>query len=342
MPRKISESVVVITGASSGIGRATAHEFAKEGASLVLAVRSGEALEDVAAECRGTGAQVELVAVDVTDEDAVFRLTERAVERFGRVDVWVNNAAVTALGKFEDTPSEVFRRVIEVNLFGYINGARAVLPVFRDQQGGVLINVASVAGKVGEPYASAYVASKFGIVGFSEALRQELRDERGVYVCSILPPAVDTPLFQHAANYMGREVRALPPVIRAEDVALAIVDCAEHPRREVAVRGPAKRMTAMRSVAPRFAERRIAEKVEREHFGSSPAPESTGNLFEPDPGSDMLHGGWGGAKPSSIPAVAAGALALGLAALSARALSQPSRPTRFPQREQTAEDRISG
>src|SRR5205814_6243190 len=147
--------------------------------------------------------------------------------------VLVNTAAVTLFGRLEETPSEPYRRVIETNLFGYVHGSRAVLPYFREQGSGVLINVASVVGKLGQPYTSAYVASKFGIVGLSECLRQELRDAKDIHVCTILAPSTDTPLFQQAANYTGRAVKPLSPLHEPEEVAQTIVHCAERPQREV-------------------------------------------------------------------------------------------------------------
>jgi len=134
--------VVVITGASSGIGKATALEFARRGASLVVAARRGNALEDLVAECQALGAQARAVPADVSDEAAVRNIAKEAVRRFGKIDIWINNAGVSAAGKLEQLPSDVFRRIIDVNLFGCVHGAKAALPVFREQGRGVLINVA--------------------------------------------------------------------------------------------------------------------------------------------------------------------------------------------------------
>ena len=222
MSRKPAESVIVITGASSGIGRATALHLAGKGASLVLTARRGEALIALAEQCERLGGRVLALPADVTDREAVERVARGAIERFGRIDMWVNNAAVTMFGRLEEAPYEAYRRVIETNLFGYIHGARAVVPYFREQGAGVLVNVASVVGKVGEPYLSAYVASKFGIVGFSESLRMELRDAENVHVCLVLPASIDTPLFQQGANYMGRSPKPVEPVYRPERVAATI------------------------------------------------------------------------------------------------------------------------
>lgn len=206
MPRPIEDSVVVITGASSGIGRAAAQEFARRGATLVLAARRAQALDEVARECKELGGHALAVPTDVTDEAAVQDLARRAIETFGRIDVWVNNAAVTLFARIEEAPYEDYRRVIETNLLGYVHGARAAIPYFREQGSGVLVNVSSVVGKVGQPNTSAYCATKFAIVGLSECLRQELLDVEDIHVCTVMPPSVDTPIFQHAANYTGRVI----------------------------------------------------------------------------------------------------------------------------------------
>jgi NAD(P)-dependent dehydrogenase (short-subunit alcohol dehydrogenase family) len=291
MKHRLNQASVVLTGSSSGIGRAAALRFAERGANLVLAARSQPNLDEVAETCRRCGVDVEVVPTDVTDEQAVQELCRRALDHFGRIDVWVNNAAVTAFGQFDAMPPEVFRRVIETNLFGYVHGARAVIPVFRRQGSGVLINVASMVGKVGQPLASAYVASKFAVVGLSESLRQELRDT-DIDVCTILPASIDTPLFQHGANYTGREPQPIPPVYTAAKVASAIVRTAERPRRETYVGNAGRIAGFLRSIAPATAERVIAHNVEKRHFQDRVAPSHTGNLFHPRADLNAVDGGW--------------------------------------------------
>jgi hypothetical protein len=171
-----------------------------------------------------------------------------------------------------------------------------------------------VAGKVGQPYTSAYCSSKFGIVGLSECLRQELMDLPDIHVCTILPASIDTPIFQHAANYTGRAVKPMSPVYDPEQVSDAIVRCIEHPVREIVVGGAGKRLLMVRSLLPAWSERQMASKVESDHFQRRRADPTAGNLFEPMPGLLSAHGGWKppGINWASLATVGLAALGIGL------------------------------
>ncbi len=181
--KSLQGKTIVITGASSGAGRSAALAFARHGAKLVLAARRTEALHALVKECEELGAMATAVTTDVTDPIAMKHLAEAAVEFSGRIDVWVNNAGVMAAGGFTDTPVEVHDQVIKINLMGYIHGAHAVLPFFKRQQSGILINNISIGGYYPTPYAVGYSASKFGLRGGSEALKVELSSWPNIHVC---------------------------------------------------------------------------------------------------------------------------------------------------------------
>src|SRR5918997_1346107 len=280
MRRRLGGSVVVITGASRGIGRATARLFAERGASVVLAARREDALLEVAAECEARGGRALAVPTDVADFRAVEELARRAVEHFGRIDVWVNNAVLAAVGRLEDVPPEANRRVVEANLLGYIYGAQAVLPRFREQGSGVLINMSSGFGLVGAPYADAYTATKFAQRGLSQALRGELRGS-GVHVCTIMPSGVDTPAYRLAANYSGRAAGPKGFLASPEKIARVVVRCAENPRPEVVVGNSVRMLRLTHVLAPRIVERAVARTIERGFLRQEPEEPSSGNLHEP-------------------------------------------------------------
>jgi len=297
-----SPRVVVITGASSGIGRAAALRFASEGAVVVLAARRGEVLQQLSAECLKRGAPSAVaVATDVADAAAVDALAQTAVSRFGRIDVWVNDAAVTGFAPFLDMPLDAFRRIVDVNLMGYVHGARAALRVFRRQKEGVLINVSSVVAEIPQPYTTAYGMTKAAIRSLTTSIRQELHVEkqRGIHVVSVAPATVDTPIFRHAANYSGRAIQAMPPVYDVDLVARAIVKAAARPKPEVVVGTQIKAITRQHAHTPVAIENQLASQVDGKHLRHEKAPRTDGNLYEPHPDADAAAtGGWSG-KPRS-------------------------------------------
>ncbi|MER7269735.1 SDR family oxidoreductase [Micromonospora sp. WMMD712] len=297
LTRTLDDAVVVLTGASSGIGAATAYALARRGAAVALAARSEDALERVAARCRELGGQALAVPTDVTDPVAVEILAARTAEEFGRIDAWVNNAAVSAVGLFDEIPVREFRRVLEVNLLGVVHGMRAALPYLAAAGGGVLVNNASVLAEVAMPYQSAYNATKHGIRGLADTVRQELRlTGRGnVSVCTVLPASIDTPFFRHAANHTGRELVPPPPVYPPELVAETVVRLLRRPRREAYAGGAARLLGAQWRLAPALAERVLGWYVHRTQFGPARRPDSAGNVFAAD-ATARRDGGWHGRR----------------------------------------------
>ncbi|WMT92888.1 SDR family oxidoreductase [Pelagibacterium sp. H642] len=290
--RPLNDAVVVITGASSGIGRASAILFAREGTRLVLASRNLTALEPVAAKCRTAGAETLAFRIDMADEQDVEQLRTDADRAFGRIDVWVNCAAVLFFGRFEDVPANTFKHIIDNNLMGYVHGAKAAIVQFRRQgDRGTLINVASMLGVVSEPNVSAYVASKFAIRGLTASIRQEMANSPSIRVCTILPAAIDTPIYQKAGNLCGKRARSILPVYRTERAAKAILRVAKRPRREVRVGGFAFALDLACRLAPSIVELSIGRFGPGLQFTEEPQPPSDGNLRVSKP-PHVERGGW--------------------------------------------------
>jgi short-subunit dehydrogenase len=284
--------VVVITGASSGIGRATAHAFAEQGDTVVLAARRTDMLREVERECTERGGSALAIPTDMRHEEEVEELGRQVLERFGRIDVWFNNAGVGVFGRFDDVPSEVWRSVIETNLFGYMHGAKVAMRAFYRQGSGVLIQNASIVGRVAKSDGSAYATSKFAVRGFSEALRQEVLDYPDIHICTILPSVIDTPFFQHAANYSRLRVRAAPPVYTPEKVARVVVRLVDHPQAEVIIGGAGKFAAVQKRLAPTFTTWFTGRALHKGFLASDPSPDTTGAVFEPMRDRAGVRGGW--------------------------------------------------
>lgn len=299
--RPVAEQVVVITGASQGIGRETALQLATRGASVVLAARNEEALKELAAQVERIGGKAEPVVTDVAEPQQVERLAERAVERFGRIDTWVNDAAVSIYASVEELEPEEMERLVRVNLLGQMYGARAAIPHLRRGGGGAIINVGSALSDRAIPLQSAYVATKHGVAGFSEALRLEMMHEgSGIEVVLILPSSINTPLFNFARSKLGVQPMPVPPVYEPRVVAQAIVHAAEHGGREVVVGGWGKLLTVAQWISPTLLDRYMLQGARAWKQQRTPRPDDArDNLFEASTGPGSTTGDFGTASKST-------------------------------------------
>ena len=274
--------VVVITGASSGIGHASALAFAERGARLVLAARDVATLAPVATACRAAGAPSTLVVpTDVTDANAVERLAEAALALHGHIDIWVNGVGVGAIGRFDETPLAAHRRVVEANLIGHLQGSHVALRHFRARGRGTLINLISVGGWIPAPYAAAYTASKFGLRGLSQALRAEVADLPMVHVCDVAPTFVDSPGLSHGANYTGSNIRVPIPLVDPRRVARAVLALVDRPRAVTWVGAAAGLGRLVQAIAPQWLGATLQRVTRWGLQRARPATPSDGNLFAP-------------------------------------------------------------
>ena len=249
--KPVEEQVVVITGASSGIGLTTARMAADRGAKLVLAARSEDELRELVDEIRRKGGDAEYVAADVTDRDDVRRIAETAVETYGGFDTWVNAAGEFVYGRLQEVPDEDKRRVFETNVWGLLYGSLEAADHLKEREGGAIINIGSVVSDRALVLQGSYSASKHAVKGFTDALRMELEEEGApVSVTLVKPSAIDTPYPEHATNRMDAAARLPPPIYAPETVARAILHAAETPERDVYVGFGGKSMQLLGRYAP--------------------------------------------------------------------------------------------
>ncbi|MFN0111375.1 MAG: SDR family oxidoreductase [Blastocatellia bacterium] len=285
MIRKLSGTVAVITGATSGIGRETAREFAAAGSKVVVAGRRRERLDELVKEIESKGGSALAAPTDVADQAQVERLIAAAVEQFGRVDVLVNNAGVAIASRFLEMPLEDFRRLMDVNFWGAVFACRAAVPQMRKQRGGgVILNVSSIFGKRGMPFETAYCASKFALAGFSESLRAEVMSE-GIDVCTIYPGAVETEIFDAAANSTGFEVPNYIPKFPASQMAKLIVQAARFPQPEIVAAFDAQAINIANTLAPALVDFALGWSVPfiegMRRSKQQVIEQNSGNLYQP-------------------------------------------------------------
>jgi NAD(P)-dependent dehydrogenase (short-subunit alcohol dehydrogenase family) len=299
--KPLHDQTIVITGASRGIGRETAVRAGRGGARVVMAARDATALADVAALITAQGGRALAVPTDVTDVAAVERLASRAVETFGGIDTWVNNAAVSLYGRFEALQLEDFRRVVEVNFFGQVHGCRAALPHLK-YGGGALICIGSALSDRAIPLQSGYCASKHAIKALVESLRVELAmsgDAERVQVTLVKPASINTPLFDNAKTLLGYRPKPVFPVYTPGVCANAIIHCAEHREREIAVGGGAALLTTLESFAGPVLDRYFAMQPSAQQTRDPKPAHALNNLREPLP-STRRASGQHAARPFSV------------------------------------------
>ena len=253
--KPLEDQTIVITGASSGIGLVTARAAARRGARVVLAARSEPALRQLADELSGGGHAAHAVVADVTDDDAIARIRDAAVDRFGGFDTWVNNAGVGMYGRMIDVPLDDMKSLYETNVWGLIRGTLAAVKFFKDRGdqtfAGSVVNIGSVLSYQAIPLQGIYASSKHAVKGFTDSLRMELEhDGCPVNLALILPNAINTPYGEHAATYLDKVPTLPPPVYAPETVARAILHAAAHATRDLTVGGAFKPVTALNKVLP--------------------------------------------------------------------------------------------
>lgn len=301
MPKAIHDQVVVITGASSGIGREAALQFGKRGASVVLAARNETALQEVANEIRAGGGRAYVAPTDVADMEQVEHLATEAINAFARIDTWVNNAAIGMYALVEETTLEEFARILQVNVMGVIAGSKAAMTHMKRQGYGTIINIGSVLSHRSIPLQVAYSASKHAVKGFTEGLRLELRrDYPDIHVTLISPASINTPYFSHARSKLGVHPQPYPPAYPPSLAAESIVHAAEHPTRDIYVGGASMMITLMNRISPTFTDWLMMRGNNTFKLQKTDRPDDgQDSMYQPEPGIGRVEGDFGHlTKPS--------------------------------------------
>ncbi len=285
------QRVVVVTGASSGVGRACARAFGRRGDRVALLARNTEALEQAAAEIEKAGGEALLCDVDMADAEAVELAAAQVEEKWGRIDVWVNNAMATVFAPVTGTTADEFRRVTEATYLGYVHGTLAALRRMLPADRGAIVQVGSALAYRSIPLQSAYCAAKAAIRAFSDALRTELLHDRSrVRVSQVHLPAVNTPQSLRQRNKMHRQQQPVPPLFSPPSIAEAIVSAAERTPREVLLGFPTLRAVWAQRLIPRLLDRYVARHGWDSQFVDKPNDQSGDILFETLPGDPGAHG----------------------------------------------------
>lgn len=291
---------MLITGASSGIGRATALQLAEEGANLVLLARSPDVLAVVRQECEDRGATALVTVADVRDVDALDAAFAAARSAFGGLDGVVHSAGALAYGRFEDVPVEVFDGALQATLTGTANVARCALQEFTEAGGGSLVVLGSLLGKISTAYMSSYITAKWGVHGLVRTLQIEARQTPGIHISLVSPGGVDTPVYLAAGTYLSRQGRPPPPVDPPQKVAGAVVRALDHPRRERSVGVANHVVVGGFRLSPAVFDLIVTPLMNVGGLSRGQVPVSPGNVLEPRPQEAAVHGRWGRRWTSSL------------------------------------------
>ena len=286
--KPLSEQTIVITGASSGIGLATARMAAERGARVVLVSRNPGALKAISEDITSTGGRADYVAADVSSREDMRRVVETVIDRHGGFDTWVNNAGIGLYSTLEEVSDQDHHRLFDVNYWGVVYGSTEALKHLR-QRGGALINTGSISSDMPAPVLSAYTATKHAVKGFTDSLRLELMDDGApVSVTLIKPSGIHTPFGIHARNYLPAMSQVPPPTYHPRLVAKAICHAAEHPTRDVLVGGAGLGMTLLPAVAPHLADRLYSGIFKHLALEEDEPNRGQSALYEPGPAGDEL------------------------------------------------------
>lgn len=330
--KTVQEQVVVVFGASSGIGRETALRFARRGAKVVAAARTESALSSLVAEIQSFGGDAIYCISDAADFEQVKGVADSAIQHFGRIDTWAHVAGTAVIGPFSQTTPEEFKRVIEVNLLGQVYGAMAALPHLK-REGGALVHVTSVEARRSLPLQSSYSASKHGVEGFLDALRVELAHEKvPVSVTNIMPGVINTPFYSKVRSRLGVKPMAIPPFYDPGIVADAILYAAEHPVRDMIVGDVGRALEFLQRISPAAMDALLLAIGFAGQRTDEPRPADTpDNLFDTVP-DERVEGDYGNLVVPSffdwldrVPAVLLGTFAVGAIALTASHLLDEKR-----------------
>jgi short-subunit dehydrogenase len=306
------EKTVVITGASSGVGRAAAEAFATLGANVVIAARGQKGIDEAVAVCNGLGGTAIGVSADMSIEQDVERVAAEALKITGKIDVWINNAGVMASGKFEEIPMEIHEQVIKTNLFGYMHGAYNAIRIFKEQDEGILINNVSIGGFMPAPYSAVYSATKYGIKGMMECLQGEISNRRHIHICNLYPQLQNSTGNLHSAKYSGFSLSIPPIASDPRETAAKMVQLVKHPKKDMFPDYRSAAITTLYRLFPKLvintasAAVRLKMKLNKDKEGNA------GNILAPSNEPLRVYGKTPSAAAKNLGLIALAGLGIGL------------------------------